>query len=463
MTAIGFKMPHTALHVPFKYFDMYRNRKHVWSESESSVRQFPPTSPAVTYRCCADRWFKFMNNEGSLVHSKTEEMEDMNQVLSANLYMEMMWGYSAAITFVDKQLGRILDVIDELHLWNNLTIVLTADHGMHNGEKGLWEKWTVFDEATRVPLIIAHPLSPFKGQHYTEAVELVDVFPTVLDLLNPKIDRNTLLGLTLGAHEQKKKRPGGKSLAPVVIGYNNYALTPWRSSKTGNMGGGGGGGGGGLGGGGSGSNNQVMPVLAQTFGISQAWKCAIRAQARWDVRNYSHLTRHKIWYDCDINNKTVDAETSVMGYSMRSSSFRYTAWIEMDRTFLLPKLELPIFEEELYDHRGETLGDLSKYERENVATKKGYEEIVASQRDQLLSFLALRMVYREGNQEVFQKRVSEFKESRKNQTVHLPQRQRGHHGQGGGRGRGRGGVELGALGGGGLGDHDGSRKLRRQV
>lgn len=54
------------------------------------------------------------------------------------MHDELMMGYCAAVTFVDKQLGRILDVLDELELWNNVTVVLTADHGMHNGEKGIW-------------------------------------------------------------------------------------------------------------------------------------------------------------------------------------------------------------------------------------------------------------------------------------------------------------------------------------
>jgi iduronate 2-sulfatase len=68
------------------------------------------------------------------------------------MYNELMIGYAAAVTYVDKQLGRVLDVLDELQLWDNLTVVLTADHGMHNGEKGLWEKWSLFEESTRYVL-----------------------------------------------------------------------------------------------------------------------------------------------------------------------------------------------------------------------------------------------------------------------------------------------------------------------
>jgi arylsulfatase A-like enzyme len=51
---------------------------------------------------------------------------------------ELMMGYCAGVSFVDKQVGKLLDVMDRHNLWENTTVVLTADHGMHNGEKGIW-------------------------------------------------------------------------------------------------------------------------------------------------------------------------------------------------------------------------------------------------------------------------------------------------------------------------------------
>jgi membrane-anchored protein YejM (alkaline phosphatase superfamily) len=123
--------------VPYKYFDMYRSRVHQWSPSPDELR-FPPTAPMVAYRCCADNTYKFMNNEGALRANVTEQLMIANNSFSLTAHQEMMWGYAAMITFVDKQLGRVLDAVDQLELWSNLTVVLTADHGMHNGEKGIW-------------------------------------------------------------------------------------------------------------------------------------------------------------------------------------------------------------------------------------------------------------------------------------------------------------------------------------
>ena len=409
MTALGFKMPHTALHVPYEYYDMYKKHRHVWRGLEAAGRTFPPSAPAVSWRCCADGWFKFMNEEGAKPHKKTEELEDMKKAMSSDLYEEMMQGYSAAITFTDKQLGRLLDVMDELDLWKNTTVILTADHGMHNGEKGLWEKWTLFDEATRVPLLIAHPLSPFKGKHYKEPVELVDVFPTVFDLTNAPVDRKTLMGAGLdsanggggggggrnkdpafNAHLARLVQPGGKSLASVVLG-NEFQLPSWthkgqkhahalidQNAANSNV------------------NSGELPKLAHTFGLSQTWKCAVAAMSHIDVRKYAHMRRQKIWKDCDINNRT-EAETSLMGYSMRTSSFRYTAWVHFDRVLLLPEWDRDLFTEELYDHRGEELGSLTRYELVNVAKLPEYQEYVVSHRDMLLTYLQSRVVYRNGH------------------------------------------------------------------
>ena len=136
MVAIGFKMPHLAMHVPYKYYDMYRDKVHQWQASPDELR-YPASSPPVSYRCCADD-FRYMRNEGALYHNRTYDLRYINNTIPLTVHQEMMWGYAALITFVDKQLGRVLDAIDQLELWGNLTVVLTADHGMHNGEKGIW-------------------------------------------------------------------------------------------------------------------------------------------------------------------------------------------------------------------------------------------------------------------------------------------------------------------------------------
>jgi arylsulfatase A-like enzyme len=138
MVSIGFKMPHLSTHVPYKYYDMYRDKLHIWQSSTDEQRQFPRTTPLISHRCCAEPHMRYMNEEGTKRGTEFDDIERVDRPFPLRGYTELMWGYTAMITFVDKQLGRVLDAIDELKLWNNMTIVLTADHGMHNGEKGLW-------------------------------------------------------------------------------------------------------------------------------------------------------------------------------------------------------------------------------------------------------------------------------------------------------------------------------------
>jgi iduronate 2-sulfatase len=137
MLGVGFKLPHLAVHIPYKYYDMYKGRESGWKLTEEELR-FPQTAPAISYRCCASADFQFMEQEGARRSAHKVPIGNINDAFTHKMHEELMIGYAAGVTFVDKQLGRILDAIDQLELWGNLTVVLTADHGMHNGEKGIW-------------------------------------------------------------------------------------------------------------------------------------------------------------------------------------------------------------------------------------------------------------------------------------------------------------------------------------
>jgi iduronate 2-sulfatase len=133
MVGLGFKLPHLAVHVPFKYFDMYRHKQqHMWRRRHKE-RVFPKSAPMVAHKNSAMQQFEFMNKDGAEKSIRKESIGRMNQPFSQQMHTELSWGYAAAVTFLDAQLGRLLDAVDELDLWGNLTIVLTSDHGMHNG------------------------------------------------------------------------------------------------------------------------------------------------------------------------------------------------------------------------------------------------------------------------------------------------------------------------------------------
>lgn len=387
MIALGFKMPHLCLHLPYRTFDMYRNRTDQWGKASSQYLSYPKGTSPIGYRCCGDENFKYMNEEGAKKFSRQARVENRFQ-LPVEMHRELMWGYSASITFVDEQLGRVIDTLDRLDLWNNLTIILTSDHGMHNGEKGLWEKWSLFDESLRVPLLISHPDSPYLGQHFKEPVELIDVYPTLIDLAAVPVDGDSLYRNYPFVALQ------GKSLAPLVLGENYYG----KSSKTI-------------------SDNSLSKVSSlnmslnisnackrdinqcglfqNSYAVSQIWKCAHYNKLHLNPKQSSLGSGERQWFDCDLYNTTRTSELSLMGYSMRTVDFRYTAWVPFDRTWLYPQWDQSIYAEELYDHRGEQLGDDYSYELENQVSKASYSQVLSKFRRKLVDHLHQNVVFRE--------------------------------------------------------------------
>lgn len=98
------------------------------------------------------------------------------------LRREYMQAYHACISFIDAQIGLLLDSVKRGGHWDNTIIVLTSDHGYHLGEHYLWGKVTLFEECARVPMIVRVPGRTQAGSQTEGLVELVDVFPTLVDL-----------------------------------------------------------------------------------------------------------------------------------------------------------------------------------------------------------------------------------------------------------------------------------------
>lgn len=89
--------------------------------------------------------------------------------------------YYAMVSYVDAQVGRLLEALRAMDLDDSTTVVFTADHGDMLGERGLWYKWVHFDPAVRIPLLISAPRRALPAVRH-ELVSLVDIFPTILDL-----------------------------------------------------------------------------------------------------------------------------------------------------------------------------------------------------------------------------------------------------------------------------------------
>jgi iduronate 2-sulfatase len=101
-------------------------------------------------------------------------------------WRELFRAYCAGTTFMDAQLGRVLDVLDQKQLWDKTIVIFVGDHGYHTGERSWWNKNTLFERACRAPFIIAAP-GMKGGQASRSLVEFVDLYPTVTDLCGLKM------------------------------------------------------------------------------------------------------------------------------------------------------------------------------------------------------------------------------------------------------------------------------------
>ena len=173
--AMGFYRPHTPYVAPRKYFRMYPLQM---------VRL--PVEPLddlvdMPHAAWVDRPYQ-------LYLSETKKRQAIR-------------AYYASITFVDAQLGRLLDAVEKLGLADNTVIVFWSDHGYHMGEHKLWQKTTLFENSARVPLMIASPKHRKTAGLATKSLaELLDLYPTLADLC----------GIAPPQHLV------GKSLAPIL-------------------------------------------------------------------------------------------------------------------------------------------------------------------------------------------------------------------------------------------------------
>ncbi len=155
--AVGFYRPHTPYVLPHRYFQMYPpDRVPLPQIPQGYFDTIPPPAIATLSR---------------------EERE-----IDEGLKRQAIQAYLASITFMDAQCGKVLDALERLGLADNTVVVMTSDHGYHMHEHGLWQKRSLFEEATRVPLIIAVPGMKDAGKPTQGIVEMVDLYPTLVEL-----------------------------------------------------------------------------------------------------------------------------------------------------------------------------------------------------------------------------------------------------------------------------------------
>lgn len=157
--ACGFWKPHLPFNAPKKYWDLYERDKIKLATNQYRSKGLP----------------RQVTSSGEIKgYGKFSSMND------ENFQREAKQGYYACISFIDAQIGLILDELEHLGLADNTIVVLLGDHGWHLGEHGFWGKHNLMNHATRAPLLVKVP--GYKAGNVKGIVEFVDLYPTLCEL-----------------------------------------------------------------------------------------------------------------------------------------------------------------------------------------------------------------------------------------------------------------------------------------
>ena len=160
--ALGFIKPHSPYVAPKKYFDLYE------SVSLPSRSKLPTGAP-------------HFSGHGSGELRRYTDQPKTGPIPKEN-QQRVRQAYFACVSYIDAQIGRVLDELDRSGLSENTIVILYGDHGYHLGEHGLWGKTTNFELDTRVPLIVRVPGMKTAGESTSSLVELIDLYPTLAEL-----------------------------------------------------------------------------------------------------------------------------------------------------------------------------------------------------------------------------------------------------------------------------------------
>ena len=288
--AAGFRRPHVPWMMPKRFYDMYQ------PSAIPTVlhRSRPKGSPDIAY-----------HTQGVRAYNSTDHYLPMPKPFPVSIEQEVRRSYMASVSWVDSQIGRVLDALEQMKLSEETLVVVFGDHGYQLGEHDSWHKQTNWE---LVPLIIRAPWKPHsQGQTTYGLVELVDLYRTISDLV--------------GAPEPAQDIEG-TSFASL---FDNPVSDPYEASR--------------------------VTKRSLTAAFSQYPRCPQNHSAEWD------------------NNSCPGKGAPVyMGYSMRTPEWRYTAWMPWDVDKQEARWESEPYAVELYD-QSEMSNDFNQCEIENVANQ----------------------------------------------------------------------------------------------
>lgn len=203
--AVGIYRPHIPWYTPKQYFDLHPiGEVQLPKVVDNDLQDVPPAGQEMARQ----DWHQWLVENGK--------------------WAEFVRGYNASVSFADDMLGRLLDALETSSYRDDTIIVLWSDHGYHLGQKEHWEKFALWEQTTRVPLMISAPDDLEKGVVCDAPVSLLDVYPTLMELcgfeLPHQMDGMSLVPLLNGPDTET-----GRSVV-TTQGFQNHAVRSdrWR-------------------------------------------------------------------------------------------------------------------------------------------------------------------------------------------------------------------------------------------
>jgi len=214
---VGFQKPHLPFCAPKQYWNLYDAE----AIRLSPVTEWPTGSPAFAH------W--------SFGEVRSYHGTPRSGPVSHELALRLIHGYYASVSYVDAQIGKVLNALPQLGLDKNTIVVLWGDHGWKLSEYSAWSKATNYEIDTRTVLMLRYPDMPNRGGQSAALVELLDVYPTLCDLARLPLPKH-LEGISMRSVVAQPDRPGKPAAfsqypRPGWMGYtmrtDHYRLTLW--------------------------------------------------------------------------------------------------------------------------------------------------------------------------------------------------------------------------------------------
>ncbi|MDY7396802.1 sulfatase [Aureibaculum sp. 2210JD6-5] len=223
---VGYQKPHLPFVAPKKYWDLYDRDKIELAK----FQQLAEGTPKFAY-----------HSFGELrAFSDIDDKLNIGDKLPEAKQRELIHGYMACISYIDAQIGKLLDELEKRNIIEDTIIVLWGDHGWHLGDHTEWCKHSNFEQATRIPFMFTGP-GVAKHQKSHHPVNLVDLFPTVFELANVKQstqtdgkslvsllddDPSTTVDMDYAYHQYRRNKRMGYSIRT-----DRYRYTEWHDNE----------------------------------------------------------------------------------------------------------------------------------------------------------------------------------------------------------------------------------------